>query len=442
MTLARTGTLIAALSLSATALALPAGAQQGPGREGVLSYGTGLDFDFEDGLSSTTDVGVTLRTRTAVDQFELRFGTELFGDFTDSGTDDFAFRNRYVNTTFARRVANSALNFSAGYTETDLDDDVDTAGPVIIITDTGELATTRATLGFQTGIAGPFGLSFDARYRDSNYSNTIDPDLEDEVEIGADVLARFALSRTLDLRARAGISQIDEDDLFGTERQSTFVGVGVGGTNGQGLTFTADLLFDRSEVTTTAPVSSSTDDGLGFDIDVSQARPDGSAGVRLASRVDDTGRRTEASVLRRFDRPTGGLSLSLGVVDQEGDDTLRPIGSLAYSRDSGDGQTISARIGQHAGSRNGGTVVSTSVDLNYSRDINGVSGWSAGLGFFATDDLGGGDYDDRTTASLAYRRDITPEWSMNTGYSFSRDSDGDEANSVFFNVTRDITFGF
>ena len=130
MTLARTGTLIAALSLSATALALPAGAQQGPGREGVLSYGTGLDFDFEDGLSSTTDVGVTLRTRTAVDQFELRFGTELFGDFTDSGTDDFAFRNRYVNTTFARRVANSALNFSAGYTETDLDDDVDTAGPV------------------------------------------------------------------------------------------------------------------------------------------------------------------------------------------------------------------------------------------------------------------------------------------------------------------------
>ena len=444
MAQSRTGTFIAALSLSAMVAACPALAQQAQpaGREGVLSYGTGLDFDFEDGLSSTTNMALTFRTRTPIDQFELRFGTELYGDFTDTGTDDFSFRNRFISTSFARRVSNSSLSLSAGYTETDLADDVDTSGPVIIITDAGELATTRAALGIQTGIVGPFGLSFDARYRDRDYTNTIDPDLVDETEIAADVLARFGLTRTLDLRLRAGISQLDEEDLAGTETTNTYFGVGIGGTSGQNLSFSADLLFDKSDVDTSTPVSSSSEDGFGFDINVSQTRPDGAAGVRLASRIDDSGRRTSASVSRRFDRPTGALAISLGVVDQEGDDTLRPIGTLDYSRSAGDGQTFSARIGQSAATDSGGTVVSTSVVLNYDRDIDGVSGWRAGLGFYATDDLGGGDYEDRTTASLAYRRSITPEWSLNTGYSFSRDSDGDEDNSVFFNVTRDITFGF
>lgn len=444
MTNARTGILITALSLSTMVLASSAMAQQGPGREGVLRYGAGIDYDFEDGLSTTTDVGVTLRTRTAIDQFELRFGTQLYGDFTDTGTDDFTFRNRYVNTSFARKVANSALSFTAGYTETDLSDDVDTSGPVIVITDAGELATTNVTFGIQTGIVGPFGLSFDARYRDRDYTNTIDPDLNDETEIGADVLARFALSRTLDLRARAGIRESEEDDLAGTEQRDTYVGLGLGGTTGQNLTFSADVLFDSSETTTTktTPVATNTDDGFGVDIGVTQTLPDGSAGVQLSSRIDEAGRRNSASVSRSFDRPTGNLSVALGVVDQEGDDTLRPIGSLAYSRGAGDGQTISAKISQSAGSDDGNTVLSTSVELDYMRDINGVSGWAAGLDFFSTDDLAAGDYDDRTTASLTYRRNITPEWSMNTGYTYSVDSDGDVDNSVFFNVTRDIAFGF
>ena len=136
---------------------------------------------------------------------------------------------------------------------------------------------------------------------------------------------------------------------------------------------------------------------------------------------------------------------TLGVVDQEDDSSLRLIGGFDYTRELPRGG-VTASVTQGASSRDADTFLSTSLSLDYTADINAVSGWRAGLSHTATNELGGDEDDSRTTATLTYIRDLTDEWSMQAGLEHSRLNESGVAdrssNSIFFNIGRDITFGF
>ena len=442
MTYLRTGISLTALSLSMTTLASPVLGQEGSGRQGVLSFDQGFSYDFEDGLESTTDLGLTISSETRTQRLSFGIATELFGDFTDGSSDEFEIRNSSARIDYSRSGANSALSFSVNYREVNLGDDTFELAPgLILISEDGTLTTSGANARLETGIEGPFGLTLEALYRDDDYEDTVDPDLVDEVTTSLDALARFSLSPSLSLRARAGISRVEEDDLAGeTERENRYVGLGVGGETPGGLTFAADIIFDESEVTNAVP-STTTNDGVGFDISLLQQRRNGTIGAEFSSRTDDAGRRTTAEVNRSFDLRTGALAFAIGVVDQEGVDDLQVVGRLEYAAETPRGE-VSASITQDAVSDDGDTEVSTSLALAYRQEINAFSGWEAELTYDASEELIGADDDDSTTAVLAYTRDLTNEWSMRTGYEITRDSAGDTSNSVFFNIERDITFGF
>lgn len=441
MTDLRTGISLTTLTLSIAAFASPVLGQEGPARGGVLSFSQGFVYDLEDGLETETDLSLNVSTSTRVEELEFGIGTQLYGDFTDGADDDFNFRNWFAALNYVRRGANSALNFGARYREVDLGDSSFEVSPgVIIIDEDGSLTSTVITAGVDTGIEGPFGLSVDAAYRERDYEGVTDPDLVDETGYSIDALARFSLTPSTSLRARAGIERTEEDDGSDTERETRYVGLGVATSNGRGLSFTADVLYDESEVTTSAP-SSTTEDGIGVEMAVTQARPNGSIGATLTSRIDDTGRRTTAAVNRNLDLRNGALAFSLGIVDQEGVDDLQLIGDITYEAPTPRG-AVSARLAQSAASSDGDTVVSTSLALAYRQEINSFSGWEAAFTYAATDELGSGDDEDRASASVAYTRNLTADWSMRTGYEYVRDDDGDESNSLFLTVERDITFGF
>ena len=84
--------------------------------------------------------------------------------------------------------------------------------------------------------------------------------------------------------------------------------------------------------------------------------------------------------------------------------------------------------------------------MDFSQSINSYSGWSAGLSYVAVDEFGGSDDDDRATARVTYSRSLTEDWRMNTGVEHIRESESsgssDTSNTIFFNIERDITFGF
>lgn len=440
MTNLRTGITFAALSLSLAAVPSTVVGQEGSGREGVLSFSQGFDYDLEDGLDTRTELGLRLSSATRSETFSFGLGTELFGDFSDGSSDTFEFRNWSSSLGYTRQGTNSSLRFSARYREAHLGDDTFEVAPgLFLFGDDGSVATTSFGARLETGIEGPFGLALDANYRNADYSNTVDPDLVDETSASLDAIARFRMSPSMSLRALAGIEKVDESDATDTERENKYVGLGVETVSAGGLSFSADILLDRSEVTTSIP-SSTSDSGIGVELAVTQTRRNGSVGASLSSRIDDVGRRTTVMVNRSLDLRNGGLDVSLGVVDQEGEDDLQIVGELSYSAETPRG-ALSARLNQAAVTSDGDTTISTNLLLGYNEAINAYSGWEAALGYFASDELAGDD-ENRATASIAYLRELTPDWSMRTGYEYVRDDDGDDSNSVFFKIERDITFGF
>ncbi|NNE80985.1 MAG: hypothetical protein HKN18_12015 [Silicimonas sp.] len=402
-----------------------------------------LDVVADSGTTTITDLGVTLSSETRSQSLSLELGAQLVGDFGRSSSDDFETENVRAIFSYAREGANSGFDFSASYTETTLDDSIFLSGGTLII-DTGAVDATRLSMGVELGREGPFGVELDALYFDRNYRNTSDPDLNDTETIEVDAIAHFRINPAYSVRARAGISREDENDVDSSERETHYVGLGLEGETAGGLTYFGDIIYDSTETTTSAP-SMITEDGIGIELGLTQARVNGSIGLDVSSRIDESGRRSSASVNRAFDFPEGALSFSLGVVDQEGDDSLRVIGALDYTRELAQGD-LTASLVQDAATDSGTPYLNTTLALNFRQEINAVSSWEAGLEFAESNQLGGTDDDTRGVATVAYNRSLTEDWSMRTGLEHIRTTETGlpdrSSNTVFFNIQRDITFGF
>ena len=435
----RTGHTLTALTLSVAMLCPPAFAQEGTGIRGTFGFSQGIELEDGEDVFSRTGLTFGLSSATRTETFGLSLGTEILGDFSSDADDTFEANNYNAAVRYSRRGANSGLSFSATYREFELDDEtIEGVGGETIIS-TGEAESIGANLGLEFGIEGPLGLELDFARRETDYKNTTDPDLFDFDTTSADALARFRISPALTARARAGIERTDEEDATSTETEDTYFGVGVETSTASGLAITADILYDKSEVTVTGP-STTEEDGVGVELSVTQERPDGSLGFALASRVDEAGRRTSAEVSRGFNLREGSLALSLGVVDQEGDADLRLIGGLSLERATRRG-ALTASFAQEASTTDGDAVISTALDLGITQEIDNASSWSAGIGFAAVDEFAG-EYDSRSTATISYTRDLTADWDMNAGIEYRKDRDESSTNTIFFNIERDFTFGF
>ncbi|NNF92190.1 MAG: hypothetical protein HKM96_12430 [Boseongicola sp.] len=455
MTYLRTGlSLTATLALTVSYLP-PAFAQGGPGASGTLSITQGIEFsDNFDLDSATSGTTTTLRTGlsfgyqsvTRAESLQFQIGTQILGEYGGGANDEFEFENNTVSAGYTRQGANAALTFSGSYSEVDLEDSVISLGPSFgigfgsgtLIIDDGQAAVTNLSASVQTGINAPFGLTLSASYFEEDFTGTSDPSLIDRDIVSFDALADFRVNPARSFRALAGISTESEAGAI-SDTDNSYIGVGVGGATAGGLNYTGDLLFDRSEF------NGVVDDGFGVNISVTQERPRGPIGFDLASRIDDSGRRTSAIANRTIALPDGSLGFSLGVVDQEGDDSIRPTGSLSYQKDTKDG-SLTASLTQ-APSIDAGTVYgNTSLALGYTQSINAVSGWAADVTYTSVDELNGIMDDERTTARITYTRSLTPEWQMNTGFQHIREIEDsgptETSNTVFFNIRRDITFGF
>ena len=452
MTYLRTGlSLTAALTL--TTLASSAFAQELPGRSVTLSFAQGLEWSDnpdltvanESGFTTRTDLGFVFNTRTRSESFVFSLSSQLLGEFGDAGTDDFEVTNTRARIAYDRENANSSFSTFAFYSETDLGDEAvfdEETGSLVI--DSGSLERTVVGAGLVLGRDGPFGLEFDARHRRRNYTGTSDPDRSDVEASRLDALARFRLNQTTAVRLSAGISTENEDDATQTERDRNYVGLGIEGENASGLNYFGDVIFDRSERTVLGPTTT-VEDGVGLQLGVTQDRRNGEIGFELSSRIDDSGRRSTAEVSRSLEFPEGDVEFSLGVVDQEGDDSLRLLGGLQYERALPRGN-LTASLVQNATTDEGSAVINSRLRLAYDQSINATSGWQASLSYFDSNELGGTDDDSRATASLSYTRDLTENWSMRAGVEHTRITETGAAdrssNTVFFNIERDVTFGF
>lgn len=454
MTYLRTAlSLTAALTLSVSVLT-PAHAQEGSGLRGTLSFSQGIELNDNPDLSvnpegtsvvTQTNLGFNISSQTRTETLRLNLNGRLEGELAgDNKIDTFEIEDLRTDFRYRRESARSALTFTARHSETELEDEALTIGedffgisfgPDAIIIDGGSVDVDSASARFETGLGGPIELDLSGRYTNRDYIDTVDPDLLDTESVRLDAIARFRLNPAMAVTALAGQETIEETG--GSDTETTYVGLGVE-TETRAMTVSGDLFLDK------ATTDGVTEDGLGFSVGVSRPQTDGLLGLNVESRIDDAGRRTTASVLRSFDLPTGGLTFSVGVTDQDGEGGPRVIGSIDYTRETPRGGFV-ASLTQAPTTTSGTAYMDTQLALEYSEEIDSTSGWSAGISYAASNELGGNDDDTLASASLTYQRALTEDWGMRTGVEVTRlDSrSSDRArNSVFFNIERDITFGF
>ncbi len=460
MNISRTGlSLTTALTLTSM-LTAPAWAQEGSGLRGTLSFSQSIEasdnpelLSSSDGtvLTSRTGLGFRLDSETRTEILRFSLGADLEGELggDSSSTDGFELTNKRALIDYARLGANSRLSFGVRVREANVDDEVfgffvdGEFDPDALIIDGGTRRTTSASATLETGIEGPLGFRIRASTSSTRYTDTLDPELEDSDTISVDTTTRFRINPALTARVIAGFSQKDEDDFFQTERDSTYVGAGLEGELGTGLTYEATVIFDKSE-TLNGGVVVDEENGTGFELTVVQAQPDGSLSFGASSRVDDAGRFTTAKVGRVYDLRDGGLAVSLGVLDRD-NDSVRLTAGLTYSRETPRGEFV-ANLTQSPGTDDGDAYVNTSLSLAYQQAINATSSWDAEVRYSSANELGGNNDDSRTRASIAYRRELTRDWGMRTGFEHERvaEDGGDtrSSNTLFLSVERDITFGF
>jgi len=449
----------AALSLAAITAA-PVLAQDGTGIRGNLSFSTGLEVSDNpslvttpDGttLTSVTNLGFSVTSETRIDRLRFSIGAGIEGEDGGSSTtaDALDVRRSDMAISYARDGINSSLSLSGNFNEADIDDEVfgffvdGVFDPDALIVDGGTRTRTRLSADFSTGLNAPFGVDVSLGLSSNEFADTFDPDLNNSDSRRLSATARFIINPSTTARLTTSFAETDVEDLLETSRTTQSIGTGVTTQTNTGLEISADLSLDSSETLNGATVASE-DDGVGLSFGISQPRPDGAIALSLSSRIDNSGRRTSASVSREFDLPTGGLSLSLGVVGQEGQD-IELTTRVGYTREAAGG-TLTANLVQSPSTSDGDAFLNTSLGLDFVAPINSISSWTADFSYGSASQFGEEDGDARTSAGVQYSRDLSEDWGLNAGLRHVRISetgaDTRTSNTLFLNVGRDFSFGF
>lgn len=392
-------------------------------------------------LTARTGLGFEYGAETRVQSLRLSLGTDLEGRFGEADR-DYDFVNDRATLSFSRDGANAGLDLTARYRNTPFDDiEIGEEGdPDFLVIDAGRRELQSIGLGFDIGRDARTSLEFDLGWSKTDYVDTVDPDLLDSETFDLDARASFALTRSLDASLLAGIQETDEEG--DVTRESSYIGVGLSGETRSGFTFSGDLTYDRSE--TVGGANPKDVDGVGFNLSLRQDRPLGAYSLTLGSRIDDAGRYSRISLGRDLELPRGGLSWSVGVTDY--DDTDPGLtGSVSWTQETRDGLFV-ADLQRTQRPNDSVPYADTRVGLTYSGDLTEISRWGASLSYFAEDELNGSDDASRTSASVSYSRDLTKDWSLNTGYEYTlvdpASGEDRDRNSVFVTIQRDVIFGF
>lgn len=443
----------AALSLAALIAALPVLAQQSgeslPGPDVTLDVTSGVVVSDNierrrdpAGTSavSTTRLDLAFSSRTRAQELTLRAGARLeFGNYADEDTADPGVQSPSLSLGYTRESRDAALSLGADYALRELDTErEEVEGGEDLIIDQGQLETRRLSADLALGRDGPVTYTAALSFSDRLYSDTTDPDLNDQVSAAFDQRLSLALNRATRLEFSLNYRERDEDDAEDTLETNAAARIGLNVRARSGLTASGSLGVSVEEVTQDgetdrqeAPVLS---------LSVTRPRPDGSLSASVTRSLDEQGSRTTLQFGRALALPRGSLDGTVGLTVGETDDTLRLIGSLGLDRPMPRG-ALSLSLSQEVNADEDSDFVRTSVGLGYTHELTRLSQLSLSMDLSAVDAVSPDEADrQRTRVQLAYRRQLTEDWSLNTGvrHLTARESDLDPIieNAVFANLSR------
>lgn len=449
--------------------------QRGPGGL-LLRFGVGLrlrsegdpELSFGDGGGRETDavldldLGLLSETRNQTFSADLDTGL-IARSNPDGGQEEFETLNPRFLLAYEREASRARLGAVLRLERTDLGEftlldldetfigDVPDADDLALAEDRRDQGTRtdiNAEVEVVAGIDLPVGLEVEVR-TDRRRFDSADPSLSDRDIDEVEAAIRLSPDRNLDLRLTYAASRLSDE--AGDERDTDTYGVSAGYRVGPATTLFLSL--GRREIEALRPrdldgdglaeaSATTSSEGLGALFDVSHELPRGRIGLELEREVEEGGDRDRAEVFWAREL-LEGVDLSVGVgVTQLGDGDPGLVADLGY-RQALRRSVLTASYRRAAGTNTDGDNVSTdTVRLGVLREINRLSSLALDLDFVRLE--GQGDDDpDRTESEvrLSYLRELTPDWSLETGYEYSRRTrDGETADSgaVFLSLARDL----
>jgi hypothetical protein len=450
----------AALLFGAAAIFTPVFAQQaedvaGPDLRFRLSSGlaTSDNLDREEdppGQSTVlrTTGEVLFDTRTRREQFSLRAGADLeFGVYANDilEEDNAGLNNPFLQLDYARQSRRAEIGFTASYRETDVGVDVeeDFDGTDLIV-DQGTRISTRFGADLTLGRDAPATYIAALRYDDRRFEDTEDPDLTDRTRLAFDQSLALDITRTTQVVFSLDYIEIDEDDEFDTFETNVDARIGLRYRARTGLTAQANIGYSRDETEVDLPDGSLTltEEAPVFGFGVTQPWRGGTVGLDFDRTVSDAGARSRLTVSRAVELPRGAFSATAGLTIGDDDDEPRFIGGLSYTEDLRRGR-LALNFSQEVGEDDDddGEFLRSRFGIDYAHRLSRISQIALQMDLSATDEFGD-EADDRQQlrAQVVFRRQLTEDWSFNTGYRHfnSRASDRDPIieNEIFANVSR------
>lgn len=429
-------TAIAACLIATTAPAQDAGGNGVTlGVSQNLNYSNNLDLNAAEssGVRARTGLNLTYSTATRFEgiQFNASSGLEFGSD--DSSANGLI--DPIFGLSYRREAKNAGITASANFRQSEVSSILGTAALIdagFISIDNGLQTDLNYSLGLEFGRTDPIGGSISFSNNLRRYTDTEDPLLLDfdNRTLAAQINLRF--DDRIAGRISGSLTEFVEDG--GIRRNSTNFGVGATLAVSQTLSVDTSLSFNETE--RTDATGTTVTDGLGFSLSANQTLKGGSLSARLASSVNENGRRTTINVARAMELRNGNLSFSVGGVRGE-DDGFEPTYSIGFDQELPRGAQVSVQASQQfQTSGDGNDAINTSVEASYSTPLTEVSSLQATANFRDTNGLDTSEDDaSRLDLGLSYRHSLAQGWGLVGGYgrSFtSEDGEPDQTSDTVF----------
>lgn len=361
--------------------------------------------------------------------------------------------NSNARLSYDRQGVNSAFSTSAEYNLSSVnslgpfDDDRlfgdDPLDENDLALDQGDRELIASRFSFETGENDPLGFILTGRYREQNYSDTTDPDLFDTETFNLTGTTRFTLSPVTEARVVLRYDDYTADDVPQTDRQTTSFNLGL--TQALSKVDTLDVSLGYQQIETDETIlgtrRSDTRNGVIGNIGLTRELTRGTVGTTFNLSDSVNGSTATWLVNRAIPLPRGALEISLGATSDVSD-TIRPVGSVAYTHEMTRSTLTAALERQVATSSQSNELRTTRASVGYNYEINSLSNIDFSASLVELSQAGGPAVNDTTRADLraTYSRDLTRDWRLSSGYEYRmRDETGvgsATSNRVFLTLER------
>ena len=424
-------------------------AQEAPesARQFILDVGQRLEWSDnpdlevigEDRFTSRTTLQFGIEKRTHTDRLSLSLGGDL--ELYDGSSSDID--NANFGLGWNRDVGHSRTGITFDYREVDLGSTTSTffnedTGSIDFGTvDRGTRQTADLNLTGAFGVDSPFGGSYTLGQRQIRYSDTLDSDLldADRTTFTGDLFTVINPRLTLGLET----SYRDFNETGPGDRDTTSSQFGTFADVEITPRLTGRFGLGWKEVEETG-ISNNVEDGIVFDVALTQDLPRSSMTFGASSDILASGRRDEIFVSQTFDLPRNDLRYSLGLSRFDGND-IEPLIGLGWSQDLPRG-AISFTLEQRATSgRDNENLINSRMSLGYRQELTSRSGFDVTFSAIDRNDLSATGVDtQRYNLDLTYRHALYEDWNLTSGISMvllEEDSAADRnANTVFIGLEK------